>query len=448
MKKLIIFIAVTIFSNSSIADDRISALIESKIKATDSELNIGIKVKNLTTNKVVYERNSKRYFMPGSALKFISTVSFLEYFGADYKFTSSVFKNGNDYYIDIHHPDFATNDLRLMIAEIAKDSGGKIDGNVFIVKNKFSVPPIMREKAVSDTIYCNGALITKVHLNRNCAMLKVSPGVVGQEISISSKHDLPYEIINNAKTVGKNKLDRLHISIKDDKYIVDGTLSKAYGSLSIGAVTDENFKNAQFYVKKLLTLKNVSFHGQILLGKTPKHAKSIYASSVSFEEVASKAMKISNNFMTDYFLAEFATKTKALEWRQAISSIKHLAAKEFGVDLRKAEIHDASGLSRRNLLTVDQFSDFLTAVSNSKNFENVKLIMACPGDDCTLGDRFKGMKDLYAKTGTLRHVSALIGYFKDKKGDSHSFVIMANNFHGYNQPYRKLEEEIVRVFAD
>jgi serine-type D-Ala-D-Ala carboxypeptidase/endopeptidase (penicillin-binding protein 4) len=448
MKKFIIFLVAIIFSNSAVADAKISDLIESKIKSIDPELNIGIKVKNLTTNKIVYERNAKRYFIPGSSLKFIAIVSFLEYFGADYKFTSSVFKSGNDYYIDIHHPDFATSDLSLMLVKIAKDSGGKIAGNIFIAKNKFSVPPIMREKSVSDTIYCNGALITKVHLNKNCASLEVSPGLVGQEIIISTKNDLPYEIINNAKTVGKNTLDRLHVSIKEDKYIVDGTLSKAYGLLPIGAVTDENFKNVQIYVKKLLALNNISFQGKVLIGKIPKHVKPIYSSSVSFEEVASKAMKISNNFMTDYFLAEFATKTKSKEWRQAISSMKHLIAKEFGVDFRKAEIHDASGISRRNLLTVDQFSDFLSAISNSKNFENVKLIMARPGDESTLRDRFKGMKDLYAKTGTLRHVSCLVGYFKDKKGDLHSFVIMANNFYGYNQPYRKLEEEIIRMFAD
>lgn len=74
--------------------------------------------------------------------------------------------------------------------------------------------------------------------------------------------------------------------------------------------------------------------------------------------------------------------------------------------------------------------------------------MACPGDEYTLRERFKGIKDLYIKTGTLRHVSSLIGYFKDKKGQEHSFVIMANNFYSYNGPYRKLEEEIVRLFME
>jgi D-alanyl-D-alanine carboxypeptidase len=92
--------------------------------------------------------------------------------------------------------------------------------------------------------------------------------------------------------------------------------------------------------------------------------------------------------------------------------------------------------------------DFLSAASKSKNFETIKSLMSCPGDDCTLRDRFKDVQDLHTKTGTLRHVSSLMGYFKDKKGDQHSFVIMANNFYSYNKPYRELEEEIVRFFIE
>ena len=52
-------------------------------------------------------------------------------------------------------------------------------------------------------------------------------------------------------------------------------------------------------------------------------------------------MKISDNFMTDYFLAEYATQSKFFEWRAAIASMKHLIARKFNVDFRRSEIHDA-----------------------------------------------------------------------------------------------------------
>lgn len=448
MKNLIIGFLAIIFTNYALAESQISDQVESLINKTDSNLNIGIKVKNLATNQVVYEKNSKRYFMPGSSLKFITIVSLLEHFGPDYQFTSKVLKQGNNYYIDIHNPNFSYEDLKLMIARISEDSGNQVKGNIYIVNNEFSVPAIMREKTISDTIYCNGALITKVHLDKNCARANVKPGKVGQGILVKSNKNFPYNIENNAKTVGKNKLDRLHVDIEGDKYVINGTLSKAYGLLPIGAVTSENFKNVIQHVKKGLSLRGTNVHGKITVGKAPKAAKTIYSLSISYKDAADRAMKISDNFMTDYFLAEYATQNKFSEWRAAIASVKHLIARKFNVDLRRSEIHDASGISRRNLLTVEQISDFLTSVHKSKNYETVKSLMACPGDDCTLRERFKGVKDLYTKTGTLRHVSSLMGYFKDKSGQEHSFVIMANNFYSYNDPYRKLEEEIVRLFIE
>ncbi len=448
MKNFVTFFLVIILSNVVSAKVQISELVENAINKTDLNLNIGIKVKNLATGKVVYEQNSKRYFMPGSSLKFISLVSFLEHFGSDYQFTSRVLKSSDNYYIDIHHPNFSDKDLKLMLIKISEDAGSQVKGNIYIIDNEFTVSPVMREKTVSDTMYCNGSLITKAHINKNCAKLDVRPGNVGQSIVIKSDKDFPYIIENNAKTVDKNKLDRLHVSIENNKYIINGTLSKAYGLLPIGAVASENFSNIAYYIKKGLALKGVNIRGEVMAGKLPKKMKEIYSLSINYQDAADRAMKISDNYMTDYFLAEYATQSKFTEWRRAILALKHMIAKKFGVDLRKSEIHDASGISRRNLLTVNQISDFLSAVSKSKNFEIVKSLMACPGDECTLRERFKGVKDLYTKTGTLRHVSSLMGYFKDRKGDQHSFVIMANNFYDYNQPYRKLEEEIVRLFIE
>lgn len=95
MQNLIIGLLTIIFTNCALANDSISGRVESLINKTDPNLNIGIKVKNLATGQVVYEKNSKRYFMPGSSLKFITLVSLLEHFGSDYQFVSSVLKQKN-----------------------------------------------------------------------------------------------------------------------------------------------------------------------------------------------------------------------------------------------------------------------------------------------------------------------------------------------------------------
>jgi len=304
MKIFITFFLAIILSNPVLADNDISDLVENIINKTDPDLNIGIKIKNLATNEVVYEKNSKRYFMPGSSLKFITLVSFLEHFGGDYQFVSRVLKKDDNYYIEIHHPNFSNTDLQPMLAKIAEDSHGKVKGNIYIIDNEFTVSPIMREKAVSDTLYCNGSLITKVHINKNCAKLNARSGAIGQEITIKANKDFPYTIDNNAKTIDKNQLDRLHVTINEGRYIINGTLSKSQNWLPIGAVTSENFENVAYHVAKGLTLKGVNVPGKIISGKLPQNTKTIYSHSISYLDAADRAMKISDNYMTDYFLAE------------------------------------------------------------------------------------------------------------------------------------------------
>ena len=116
------------------------------------------------------------------------------------------------------------------------------------------------------------------------------------------------------------------------------------------------------------------------------------------------------------------------------------------MDLTRSDLRDGSGISRQNLVMVSQFDSLLTAVSKSKNFEMIKSILASPTDDSTLRERFDGY-DMYAKTGSLTGVTALVGYFYDSKRELHSFVIMANNFYQNRQLYHKLEEDIIKLVS-
>ena len=146
-------------------------------------------------------------------------------------------------------------------------------------------------------------------------------------------------------------------------------------------------------------------------------------------------------------LAEFATKKNQHEWRRATDSLKSLVKKEFNVDLEKSIVQDGSGISRLSLITVNQHANFLKSVSKKQNFEAIKTLMVQPGKEGTLEKSFKDIPRLYAKTGTLSNVSNIIGYFYDKNNALHSFVIMANNFYGNSPPYRKLEEDIIKLAA-
>ncbi len=429
------------------AADNMPGEIDQLIKQADPNLNIGIKITNLDQGKVIFEKNADRYFIPASTLKFITIVSVLEHFGENYNFTSDLLHKNQDYYLNIYDPDFGVDDLEYFVAELAKHSGKNIKGNIYIVDNKFSVPAIIRDKTLSDSVYCYGAPVTLTHVNRNCSKLDVAPGNLGGSIEISPNKNFPYTIINEAKTIAENENDRLRVNIEDNKYIIKGTLSKSTGPVTIAAVANDNLSQVKYHLEKQLGNHGIILKGKILFSDDKvKDAKTVASLPKNIKDLAAKAMKKSDNFMTDYFLAQFASKHAITEWDWAAAKLKEVVAKKFNVDLTRSDLRDGSGISRQNLLTVNQFDSLLKAVAKSENFELVKLILAGPSDDSTLHERFDGY-DIYAKTGSLTGVAALVGYFYDSKRELHSFVIMANNFYQNRPRYHKLEEDIIKLVS-
>ena len=73
-------------------------------------------------------------------------------------------------------------------------------------------------------------------------------------------------------------------------------------------------------------------------------------------------------------------------------------------------------------------------------------MLAVPGEEGTLKNRYAKNVKIYAKTGTLTGVVSILGYFYDIKGELHSFVIVINNIYGNVDKFRKLEDDIVSLF--
>jgi D-alanyl-D-alanine carboxypeptidase/D-alanyl-D-alanine-endopeptidase (penicillin-binding protein 4) len=446
-RKIIILFIIIFSIGSAQADLSVEQQIKNLIFLTDPDLNIGIKITNLDQNKIIFEKNANRYYIPASTLKFISIISILNYLGEDYQFTSSLFKKDNDYYLQISDPDFSTRDLSHLISKLVKISGKNISGNFYIINNKFSVPAIVRDKTHSDSLYCYGAPITKVHINKNCSKVMAKSNGKGKKTIITTNKDFPYIINNQSRSISQSEPDRLNISIIDNKYIIKGTLGEYNAPQIIGATSHNNLGQVKYYLKKQLSNNNINLKGQIFFGtKVAAGSKKIASVTNNIKKTAATALKKSDNFITNYFLAIFASKYNIKEWDWAALALKKIIKKTMNVDLDKSDIKEGAGISRQNLLTINQFDSFLKAVAKSKNFETVKSLLAVPSEESTLKGRFNNI-DIYAKTGSLTGVSGLVGYFYNSKGELHSFVIISNNFHQNRLVYNKLEEEIIALVS-
>ena len=93
----------------------------------------------------------------------------------------------------------------------------------------------------------------------------------------------------------------------------------------------------------------------------------------------------------------------------------------------KPEWVDGSGVSRYNMLTPRTLVSVLQKIDQEIPLETIQTLFPKSGISGTLKS-YKGLENVYAKTGTLRHNFALSGYLLSSKGKRFTFSIMVNHF--------------------
>jgi D-alanyl-D-alanine carboxypeptidase/D-alanyl-D-alanine-endopeptidase (penicillin-binding protein 4) len=106
---------------------------------------------------------------------------------------------------------------------------------------------------------------------------------------------------------------------------------------------------------------------------------------------------------------------------------------EAGIDPGGYRLMDGSGLSRLDLVTPSTVLKLLRYMYDSPAREKWISILPVGGQDGTLSSRFGATAAagrVYAKTGSLSHVSALSGYMQRLDGAWVAFSILVNNYGG------------------
>ena len=106
---------------------------------------------------------------------------------------------------------------------------------------------------------------------------------------------------------------------------------------------------------------------------------------------------------------------------------------EAGIDPAGYNLLDGSGLSRLDLVTPSTVLKLLRYMYHAPARDQWLSILPVAAQDGTLSSRFGGTAAagrVYAKTGTLSHVSALSGYLQRPDGTWVAFSILVNNYGG------------------
>ena len=109
------------------------------------------------------------------------------------------------------------------------------------------------------------------------------------------------------------------------------------------------------------------------------------------------------------------------------------------------EWFDGSGVSRYNMLTPRTLIAVLKKIHETLGWKKIDTYFPKTGISGTL-KAYKTLREVYAKTGTLRHNHNLSGYWKSTKGNVYVFSIMVNHFTAPKEEIRLGISELLEFF--
>jgi D-alanyl-D-alanine carboxypeptidase/D-alanyl-D-alanine-endopeptidase (penicillin-binding protein 4) len=162
-------------------------------------------------------------------------------------------------------------------------------------------------------------------------------------------------------------------------------------------------------------------------------------------EVVQGILEPSQNWMAEQLVRALGFELgEEGSWREGFRVQEEFLTQQVGVDTLDIVFRDGSGMSRQNLVTpraIVRILEYMRASSNAGIFRNA---LASPGEkDGTLRNRLQALEGrVFAKTGTLTHVTSLSGYLFTDSGRELIFSILTN---GSGLPSNTVRDGIDKV---
>ena len=447
---------------------KIAHKINEVIKNSDLTVNMGIKVVSLQSGKTLYALNSNHLFTPASNNKLYTVSAALHYLTPQFNFETPVWIDST--YKDSAHaprlvlvgggdPDFYLPGLKLIAQGISKNIQSIdtliIDNTLF--DDVHFGPGWMWDEG-SDWYFAH---VNAMTFNDNCVDIAVTPGAVGEKPIVSLFPNTKYiTIVNKAVTV-KDTIDFNELKI-ERRWQEKSNVIDISGELLKDADEEVYYRNVEdpalftgAVLVDLLNQSNIKVKTSVIIGRTSSTMIPIYTYySKPLTNSLTDFLETSDNLSSELYVKMIGHVTTGHQgsWNNGMLAIKTFLNNKVKIDTTKMRMVDGSGLSRYNLTSSDQITQLLKYMYSNHSYNSEFLsIFPAGGWNGTLDNRIKSAEDkrrIRAKTGTMSGVSCLSGYVFTNSGEPLVFSIMTNGYVGDHNPYRKLQDDICKIFIN
>lgn len=434
----------------------------------------GVSVRN-SEGEIIYSSNGDLRLVPASNMKLITSVAALHVLGPEYRFSTDIridgeikdgVLNGDLYLVGKGDPTVRPEDYEALAEDIKNFGITKIEGSIYADDTWYDDVRYSQDLSWQHEKYYYGNATSALNVAVDDDYLLGSVIVdifpadkVGEKPIVTITPNTNYvKVINRARTVGAGQPFTLNDYREhgNNTFIIEGDLPTNIPHYQRWRAVWEPTGFVLSIFSKGLEKAGVEFSQEkVAFKRAPKNANTIVTrNSIPLKEIIVPFNRASNNGIGEVFVKEMGKVSEGEgSWEAGLKAMKQ-ALGSLGLRTDIINLRDGSGMSSRNLVSANFFTDLLVAAEKEPwyaDFEHSLPVagMSDPAISGTLRYRLgeeSTRGNVKAKTGSLHKISTLSGYVTTKDGTKLSFSILINNFLASQVTH--LQDEIVLILAE
>jgi D-alanyl-D-alanine carboxypeptidase/D-alanyl-D-alanine-endopeptidase (penicillin-binding protein 4) len=432
----VLCIILTLYSCS--AEQKIAKKVKNDVlnAAVLQNAHVGIHIYNATDNKILFDHQGNKYFIPASNTKILTCYATMKHLG-DSLPGIQYFSNDTALFIiptgdpTLLHRDFSFQP----VIDLLKSTEKKIYIDISHWKEEALGfgwawddynDDYMAERSMLP-VYGNIVEWTQLKQKKENPL---SPADTVDTYFISNP-DISWKVKFNTNPGQNNFFVKRHRT-ENSFTITEGNEAKA--SIDIPLFTED--------IQTILNILKDSTHKDILITELPTSQRQL---QTIFSQPTDSLLKImmhrSDNFFAEQLL--LMVSYQMLNYMNDAAVIDSILRSDLKEIPQKPKWVDGSGLSRYNLFTPQDLVFVLRNIKDAFGMNRIKAIFPTAGSG-TLRNYFKDLRgQLFAKTGTLSNQVTLSGFIITKKNKVFIFSILVNAHNSSVSAIRKTIEPLI-----
>ncbi|MEM9658111.1 MAG: D-alanyl-D-alanine carboxypeptidase/D-alanyl-D-alanine-endopeptidase [Planctomycetota bacterium] len=416
---------------------------------------VTLKVVDLASDRVLYDREGKVLLTPASVLKIYTTACALDVLGPDQRFPTRVESRGRIEEQTLHgnlrlvgggDAMLNSTELRTLADRVVDEFGLRRIQGLVVVDNSRYASPLKGPGWMwdDDPRYYNMS-ITPLMVDFN--VLRVNLRAVGDEIRAELDPPASYPPL---RSVSDREIEGKRVWRAPFTHPLLVNADQSLGEPNQRRVEQLTMHDPAAWIaalfKKMIEERGVSFAAmrpqdganQISMKGEPSIVE---LPGATLGAALYHLNKKSENAVGEVVLHEIAVASGAEtpDWESGAQAVTRWLVDRVGLAPDSFRIRDGSGLSRYNLISADSAVKLLAFMHRHDQFD--VFYETLPNYALTDGDA-DHVEQIVAKPGGMSAVSTIAGYIRGRDDRLLAFALLANGLHGTNAPVRELRQRV------